>query len=124
VSVLHFDVPAVAELDRLEDELARAFGVLREALARGDRVVVTVADRDLQGTGEPIAAALAHGLLGLVRALAIEGRKPGWRINLLSTSADVVAEERAAWIERLGDPAGASGAVVRLGHEHLGRVPA
>jgi NAD(P)-dependent dehydrogenase (short-subunit alcohol dehydrogenase family) len=124
VSVLHYDVPAVAELERLEDELARAFHVLRAALVRGDRVVVSVADRDLQGAGEPVAAALAHALLGLVRALAIEGRKHGWRINLLSAPDGFPVEETGSWIERLGDPAGAGGVALRLGHEHLGRVPA
>jgi hypothetical protein len=121
---MHFDAPSIERLDQLEDQLTRSFLVLRDAVQRGDAVVVTVDDRDLQGVTEPAGAALAHGLLGLVRSLAIEGGRPGWQINLLSVAADVAGEQRDVWVQRLADPAGASGAVVRLGNDHLGRLPA
>jgi hypothetical protein len=124
VSILSFEARESTTLDTLEDELARAFLVIRAALADGDSVVVVVADHDIQGVSTTAGAALAHGLLGLVRALAIEGRKPGWQINILSVGDRVDAEQRATWIERLGSAEGASGALIRLGDEHLGRVPA
>jgi hypothetical protein len=105
---------ARVDLDGLEDELARAFMTVREA---EEPVVVALDDADVAGVGDPAAAALAHGLLGLVRALAIEGRA----IAALAVPADLPPEEREAWIERL---AGASGTFVRLGTDQLGRVPA
>jgi NAD(P)-dependent dehydrogenase (short-subunit alcohol dehydrogenase family) len=124
VSTLSYEAPDIGALDELEDQLTRAFLVIRSALDRGDNVVVVVADAGIQGVGSTAGAALAHGLLGLVRALAVEGRKPGWQINILSVGDGVDAEQRATWIERLGSPEGASGALIRLGDEHLGRVPA
>ena len=124
MSALLFDPPATVGLDALEDELTRAFAIVRSALQRGDAVVVRLDERDVQGAGDPAAAAFAHGLLGLVRALAFEGRAAGWRINALALPRDLPPAEGAAWIERLSDPQGASGALVRLGDEHLGRVPA
>jgi hypothetical protein len=124
MSTLSYEAPDIGALDELEDQLTRAFLVIRSALDRGDSVVVVVADADIQGVGSTAGAALAHGLLGLVRALAIEGRKPGWRVNALSVAAGVDPDDRAAWVERLGAPDGATGALIRLGDEHLGRVPA
>jgi hypothetical protein len=122
--MLLYEPPADPGVDDLEAELTRAFKAIRAALERGEPVVVALDERDLQGTGEPAAAALAHGLLGLARALALEGRKPGWHVAVLAAPASVDADERRRWIEQLGRPGAASGASVRLGGEHLGRVPA
>jgi hypothetical protein len=124
MSVLTYEAPAIGSLDQLEDELTRAFLVIRSALDRGDSVVVVVADSDIQGVGHTAGAALAHGLLGMVRALAIEGRKSHWRINALSVVDGTDAEDREGWVRRLSKPQGASGALVRLGDAHLGKVPA
>ena len=52
-------------------------------------------ERDLLAHGDEFDAALAHGLIGLVRALAIEGAKPGWTINALAVAEDTGADERA-----------------------------
>lgn len=112
---------SVAEL---EDELARAFAAITSALDDGEAVVVSVQDRDLQGVGGLADAALAHGLLGLARALAIEGSRPNWRIAVLSSTPDVDPLERQRWIDRLSESAAAQGLLVRLGSGHLGRVPA
>jgi hypothetical protein len=122
--VLVYEPAAHVLLDGLEDELARAFGCMKSALAAGESVVVLLDDRDLQGVREPAQAALAHGLLGLARAFAIEGSKAGWRTAVLSSTPDVEPAERQRWIDRLGEPGAAKGALVRLGGEHLGRVPA
>ena len=105
--------PGRVELDGLEDELCRAFTTIRDA---EEPVVVALDEADVAGVGDPAGAALAHGLLGMVRALAIEGRP----IAALAAPADLPPEERGPWIERL---AGASGTFVRVGTEHLGRVP-
>jgi hypothetical protein len=105
--------PEPVGVEGLEDELCRAFTILRDA---DEPVVVALDEADVAGVGDPAGAALAHGLLGMVRALAIEGRP----ITALAAPADVPSEERQAWVERL---AGASGTFVRLGTDHLGRVP-
>jgi hypothetical protein len=122
--VLLYEPSAGIALDQLEDELARAFEIMRSAVDRGDSVVVSLDERHVQGLGDVADVALAHGLLGLARALAIEGRKPGWQVAVLTSPVDIDPAERLRWIEHLAAPGAASGAVVRLGGEHLGRVPA
>jgi hypothetical protein len=109
-------------LDGLEPALLDAFHRLRDAVLAGRPAIVVVRERDLLAHGDEFDAALAHGLVGLVRALAIEGAKPGWTINALAVADDTADAERATWVERLADPAGASGAVVRLGRGHLGKL--
>lgn len=110
-------------LEALEDRLTEAFMLMREALdERAEAVVVIVDDQQLQGRVETASAACAHGLLGLVRALAIEGRKDGWRISMLAIPPGISDEQEQAWVERLAEPSGASGALIRLGHDHLGRL--
>jgi hypothetical protein len=113
---------AAVTLEGLEDELARAFVCMRDAAEAGERIVVWLDEEDVQGVGETAAAALAHGLLGLARALAVEGRKAGWQVNALSSTADTAPEERVRWIEHLAHPGAANGELVRLGASHLGRV--
>jgi hypothetical protein len=124
VSVLVYEPPAEVGIQELERELTRAFESTRRAVERGDAVVLSLDEVDVQGVGEPASAALAHGLLGLARALAIEGRKPGWQVAVLSSPIDVDPAERLRWIEQLAVPGAASGALVRLGDGHLGKVTA
>jgi hypothetical protein len=120
--MLIYEAPA-PRLDRLEEALARAFRSIVAASGRGEAVVVVVEDRDLQGCGDPSAAAFAHGLLGLVRALALEGRGDGPPISMIAPTEGVSAEERAHWLETLGRSAAASGSLLRLGGGQLGRLP-
>ena len=122
--MLLYEVAKPLDLDQLEDRLAGAFTSMLRALEDGEAVVVLVDDEDIQGVTGVAEAALAHGLLGLCRALAIEGRKAGWTIVMLASSAEVAAEERARWIRELGKPGAASGSLIRLGGAQLGRVPA
>jgi NAD(P)-dependent dehydrogenase (short-subunit alcohol dehydrogenase family) len=94
-------------------ELTGAFVAAREALASGRPVAIVVAAGDLLGQGSPLDAAVATGLLGMVRTLAIEGAKPGWRINV------VAAEGVAA-----GAGAGDDGDGARAGDDAAGKVDA
>ena len=112
-------------LDELEDELARAFDAVRSAVGNDDGVVLSVDDEHLGGAGGNVAeAALAHGLLGLARAAAFEGRKDGWKISVMASSATVGQSDRDDWAERLSaDGSSANGALLRLGGGHLGRLP-
>lgn len=108
-------------LESLAVDLLDAFTALREALDAGRPALVVLADEDVSGHREPAGAAFAHALLGLVRALSIEGARDGWVINAVSIPAGIDA---GPWIERLADPADLRGALVRLGAAHLGRIPA
>jgi hypothetical protein len=121
--VLLYEPAPETAIDELEDELARAFELIRDALLGGDAVVVSLDERHLQGVVDVADAALAHGLLGLARALAIEGRKLDWHIAVLSSPVDIDSSERLRWIEHLAESSAASGAIVRLGGDHLGKVP-
>jgi hypothetical protein len=122
VSLVVYEPPGEVSVEGLEDELAKAFEVMRDAIERGDAVVVSLEEQYVQAVCEPSQAALAHGLIGLARAFAIEGREPGWRVAVLSSPSGVDPDERVRWIEQLAASDAASGALVRLGGEHLGRV--
>jgi hypothetical protein len=106
----------------VEEELTRAFTTMREAVEAGSPVVVCLEERAVQSLAEPADVAVAHGLIGLVRAFAIEGRKPGWTVAALAVSAETDPEDRRGWIEQLAASPVSSGSLLRLGGEHLGRV--
>jgi NAD(P)-dependent dehydrogenase (short-subunit alcohol dehydrogenase family) len=121
--------------------LTGAFVAAREALEAGRPVVVVVAAGDLLGQGDPLDAAVATGLLGMVRTLAIEGAKPGWRINVVAGPGlaedgeaeefGVEAEDEAADEE---DPVALivgmlaeselTGQLLQAGGANLGKLPA
>jgi hypothetical protein len=110
-----------ADLDSVTKVLTEAFAAVKEAVSAERPVVVLVEDGDLLGQGEIIDASVATGLLGLVRAFALEGAKPGWRVNAVShRGADdlVAAREAAEWL------AGSdlSGQLIRVGTAHIGKV--
>jgi NAD(P)-dependent dehydrogenase (short-subunit alcohol dehydrogenase family) len=120
MSTFVYEQPSASSFKTLDTELLRAFRSLLGALTDGRPAVVVVRDEDLAAHGDPAAAAHAHALLGLVRSLAIEGERAGWSVNAVAVDDDTPA---GAWVERLGDPQGLSGALVRLGIRHLGRTP-
>ncbi len=89
-----------APATRLEDvaeQLRSAFLVTREAIAVGDSVVLVVDAPDLLGQGSVEDAAVATGLLGLMRAVTFEGGSKGWQVNMVAVDrgaeppADVIA---------------------------------
>ncbi|HEX4306671.1 MAG TPA: hypothetical protein VHZ54_11570 [Solirubrobacterales bacterium] len=108
--------------DRVTPTLTGAFAAVRAALAEDRPVAVVVDAADLEGQGTPADAAVATGLLGMVRALAIEGAKPGWRVNVVARGAgedeDRAVEEAVAM---LGDSS-LSGQLLQLGGANLGKV--
>lgn len=117
---LIIDQPRVEGLDAVTAALTEAFAAAREAVAAERPVVVLLADADLLGQGEVVDAAIAAGLLGLSRAFALEGAKPGWKVNAVSYSAgaEAQARETAAWVAG----SGLSGQLLRAGEAHLGKV--
>jgi hypothetical protein len=120
--VQFYEPPATVTIDTIEEELTRAFACMREAAQDGETIVVALDEDDIQGVGNTASAALAHGLLGLARAFAVEGRKTGWQVNVLSSTPDTPPWERLRWIEHLAHRGAANGELVRLGSSHLGRV--
>jgi hypothetical protein len=109
------------DLDGITPALTGAFSMLRGAVLDGRPVVLVLDDRDLLGQGGIADAALATGMLGLLRAFALEGAKPGWRVNAVTHRGDADAaavKEAVAWV----GGSGLSGQLLRVGTDHLGKV--
>jgi NAD(P)-dependent dehydrogenase (short-subunit alcohol dehydrogenase family) len=108
------------DLDAVAPALTGAFVKAREALEAGRPVAVVVDARDLLGQRSPLDAAVATGLMGMVRTLGIEGAKPGWRVNVVAGGEgdEAVVEET---VEML---AGSSltGQLLQVGGANLGKV--
>jgi NAD(P)-dependent dehydrogenase (short-subunit alcohol dehydrogenase family) len=121
--------------------LAEGFVAVREALEAGHPVVVVVDAGDLLGQGDPLDAAVAAGLLGMVRTLAIEGAKPGWRINVVAGPGIVAGGEKQEMAVAPGEAAAdeedpvalaiatvaeseLSGQLLQVGGANLGKLPA
>ncbi|HVX32229.1 MAG TPA: hypothetical protein VHA80_03735 [Solirubrobacterales bacterium] len=110
------------DLEALGSALTAAFVEVRAALDAGRPVTVVLRAADLEGQGSPLDAALATGVLGMVRTLAIEGAKPGWRVNVVAGGGDDdgAVEETVAL---LADPP-FSGQLLQTGGANLGKVVA
>ena len=102
--------------------LTDAFAAVRDALEAERPVVVVVDSRDLMGQGDPLDAAVATGLLGVVRTFGIEGAKPGWRVNVVAGGED----DAEAIDEAVATLAGSSltGQLLNVGGANLGKLPA
>jgi len=109
------------DLDAVTPALTRAFAEARRALEAGRPVAVVVAARDLLGQGSPVDAAVATGLLGMVRALGIEGVKPGWRVNVVA-GGEGDDEAVAEAIAMLGRSSSITGQLLQVGGANLGKV--
>ncbi len=108
--------------------LTGAFLAVREALQAGRPVVVVLAAGDLLGQGSALDAAVATGLLGMVRTLGIEGAKPGWRINVVAGPGTAAGggDEEPAVEETVAMLAGSAvtGQLLQTGGANLGKLPA
>jgi hypothetical protein len=103
-------------LDDVEAQLRDHFVEARNALLTGRRVVFEVVGADLLGHGTPADAAVASALVGLARALALEGAGVGWSVNVLARG-----DEPAPDATLLAD-LGLSGQLLHCDRRHLGRV--
>ena len=65
---------------------------------------------------------VATGLLSAARTAAIEGSRKGWSVNVLAVDDNTGDDQIETWVERLLDPDGVSGELVRIGHSHLGKA--
>jgi NAD(P)-dependent dehydrogenase (short-subunit alcohol dehydrogenase family) len=102
--------------------LTDAFVQVREAVDAGRPVVVVLAARDLMGQGDPLDAAVATGLLGMVRTFGIEGAKPGWRVNAVAGGEDDDAVD--ATVAMLASAEHVTGQLLSVGGANLGKLPA
>lgn len=116
---LAFAARPVEDWDGVEDELAEAFRLTRQAAAAGESIVYLVHSADLLGQRGAPAAMLACGLLGCARAMALEGRRTGVRANVLAYERP---EGLEPWLSLLLERPDVTGEVVRLGSSHVGRV--
>ena len=108
------------DLDAVAPALTGAFAEVRAAAAKGRPVAVVLDARDLEGQGSPLDAAVATGLLGMVRAIAIEGVKPGWRVNVVAGGEgdEAAVEEMVAMLA----DSSLTGQVLQVGGANLGKV--
>jgi NAD(P)-dependent dehydrogenase (short-subunit alcohol dehydrogenase family) len=107
----------------LTPALTDAFVAARDALEAARPVVVIVAAGDLLGQGSPLDATVATALLGMVRTLAIEGVKSGWRINVVAAGeGDEAAVEET--VALLASASAVTGQLLQLGGANLGKLPA
>jgi hypothetical protein len=108
------------DLDAVTPALTGAFVAARDALGAGRAVAVVVDAADLLGQGSPLDAAVATGLLGMVRTLGIEGVKPGWSINVVAGGEG----DEAAVEETVAMLAGSllTGQLLTVGGANLGKV--
>ncbi|HEY2055729.1 MAG TPA: hypothetical protein VGH14_17495 [Solirubrobacterales bacterium] len=108
------------DLDAVTPALTAAFVAARDTLEAGRPVAVVVDAGDLLGQGSPLDAAIATGLVGMVRTLGIEGVKPGWRVNVVAGGEgdEAVVEETVTML------AGSSltGQLLTVGGANLGKV--
>ncbi|HVV89259.1 MAG TPA: hypothetical protein VHB53_02080 [Solirubrobacterales bacterium] len=109
------------DLDAVTPALTGAFADARAALEAERPVVVVLEARDLLGQGSPLDAAVATGLLGMVRTLAIEGAKAGRRINVVAggeDDGDAVDE----MVFMLARSPSVTGQLLQVGGANLGKV--
>ena len=114
--------PAGDDPGAVGSALTDAFIAARDALEAGRAVVFVVGTGDLLGQGNPLDAAVATGLLGMMRTLAIEGAKPGWRVNVVAGAAEdgAAVEETVALL----GSSSLTGQLLQLGGGNLGKLPA
>jgi NAD(P)-dependent dehydrogenase (short-subunit alcohol dehydrogenase family) len=103
--------------------LTESFAAIREGLEAGRPVIVVLAAGDLLGQGDPLDAAVATALLGMVRTLGIEGAKPGWRVNAVAGGEDD-ATAIDETIDLLARSSALTGQLLQVGGANLGKVPA
>jgi hypothetical protein len=72
------------DLAQVRQGLVDAFERVQRAIGDEQPVVLVVPAADLLGHRGPERGAYIGGLVGMVRAVAFEGARPGWSINALA----------------------------------------
>ena len=100
--------------------LRKVFTQVRAAIDEGSHVVLAVRSADLLGHRGALTGAYVGALVGMARAVAFEGVKPQWRINVVAAPAGRELSDRET-VTCIGDDQ-MSGQVIVLGPELLGKV--
>jgi hypothetical protein len=116
--IVHREAPT--EVDEVRDALVGVFVDVQEAILAGATVVLVIRAEDLLGHRSPEQGAYANAVVGLARAVAFEGVRPGWRINVVAVPADTVATD--AEVVALTSDERMTGEVLVLGTGLLGRL--
>jgi len=109
-----------AGLTDVADQLRDAFLRARDAIDASEPVVIVAQAPDLLGQGTVEDAAVATGLLGLMRAITFEGASKGWQINMIAVDAGSQAPEELLAMAR--QPGALRGQVLNVGTGHMGKV--
>lgn len=75
-------------LDDVRSQLTEAFVATQAAVQAGEPAVLVVHGPDLLGQGSVEDAAVATGLLGLMRAVVFEGARKGWQVNVVAVDPE------------------------------------
>ena len=106
-------------LGDIAGQLRSAFEATRDAVAAEASVIIVVRSADLLGQGSLEDAAVATGLLGLMRAVVFEGGAKGWRVNVVAT---VTGDDPPSEVLSALDLAGVTGQVLNLNTANVGKV--
>lgn len=102
--------------------LATCFTVTKEAAEAGAPIAYLISQPALLGARGPCPGMLAGALVSGVRAMAMEGRRSGLRINGLTYDDHTDADVFARWVRVVLELDGASGDIIHLGSHHHGKV--
>ncbi len=108
------------QLEDVARQLAVAFSLAREAIDTGESVVLVVDGPDLLGQGTLTDAAVATGMLGLMRALTFEGGSKGWHVNLVAV--DPGGDLDPALLVAASSIPSLTGQVLNASGGHLGKI--
>lgn len=120
MSAVVWPLPTSLTIATLGATIADAFTVAQEAQAAQRPLVFVVPAAPLIGQDDPVVAAAAAAVLGMMRACAIEGLRDGWRANLVAGEPGAAATDEAV---RVLAGTG-TGQVLWTDPSHLGKVPA
>jgi hypothetical protein len=112
----------LADWAAVEDELARAFALTREAALVDAPVVYVVDARAVLGRGAPLDCAVATGLAAGVRSLAFEGQRRGRYAAAVAVGDGVAGHVVADAVSFLVAARAGLGQVLMLGSEHVGAL--
>ena len=107
-------------LSDVAEQLRGAFLLTRQAIDASATVVIIVQAPDLLGQGSVEDAAVATGLVGLMRAVTFEGASKGWQINMVAV--DRGASAPAELIVLAGELGPLKGQILNVGTGHMGKV--
>jgi len=119
MTVIIKQAPAPSLTD-VATQLHDAFVASRDAIESAEAVVFIANAPDLIGQGSVEDAAVAGGLLGLMRALMFEGGTKGWHVNLIAVDRGEEADPEL--LAAAGAVASINGQVLNASVASIGKV--